>query len=217
MAALAPSPLTPLFGGVAAVFGALAFAAQALAQDPPDFDYITASTVDARPLAADVLAELEGPDDFADIASDLHVGAATILAAVRAYERAQGASLAGDPHYALARSDEAIKHARRASARLRAASPATRELGEYVGDERADRFPRVQFVIEPAQLRPEALAFLYRAGFSIDHLRRAMRVSAQLARQSDGATSMSGALFDASDELESLGTELQRWVPDLPG
>jgi hypothetical protein len=182
IAAKMPPPVGEICGAFAAGTGACAALAGYYANDPPDFDFERAAVSGPGPVPTDALrrgfAQHSELFEIADALNDTYSSAA---AALRAYERAQGATLRRNASMRTARVTEAREHARdgaEAGTRLVSALPLLPQ-GLRAVEERPTQLSDATRPRSAGELPESTLSFLYGAGVPIGALRRAIKTGSQ--------------------------------------
>jgi hypothetical protein len=173
-----PPPVGPVCGGVAAGTGACAWVANRYANDPADPDFATAA-IPSPPVVptSRMREEMHAPATVIAFSDSLNHSYAYVSAALRAYERAQGARMRGDDGARTERLRETRRYARIAATHVAQLAERSEALAttfpEWIGEEfgRSAVAPR-----QPDDLPDTTLAFLYRAGVSLAALKRALDV-----------------------------------------
>lgn len=215
LGAVLPPPVGPLCGALAAGTGASAYLASRYEGDPPDFDATRPTSLRPGPNPAPLLKrEIEPHPATIDVVESLRSVNAALSAALRAYERAQGAWILGDETALEARRSEAQEFARTSSEDLLTLAERFETFAEFlprtVGPENvgiSGRAPR-----RPSDLPEATLAFLYRAGVPISELARALQAASEDREELSRATLQ--AVSPASRELSEA---LLEWDPTPQG
>jgi hypothetical protein len=218
VAAQMPPPTGPFFGHLAVNSGFCVVVLQRFANDPPDLNYRTAVRP-ARSLASTVemREHLKAPDWAIGLTTALGDAGRYADAAIRAYERAQGASAAENPdaHNALlARLSETREYA----------DIAVEPVGEIAAW--ADRFAVIFNELFPENLvstseppedageLPEAtLASLYRAGIPLKTLNNALRTTSLWAMRVLEPTEPQ--MRELASSARDFAGFLRAWAPSV--
>jgi hypothetical protein len=215
VAAQMPPPTGPFFGHLAASSGLCVVVANRYANDPPDSNYGTA-VHPARSLASrvELRERLSAPDWVIDLTTALGDAYRYADAALRAYERAQGARRAESREALVGRLSEARRYA----------GTAVEPVDEIANW--ADRFAVIFNELFPENLvsgsdppedareLPEAtLASLYRAGIPLRTLDRALRATSLWATRALEPTEPQMRELAASSR--DFAHSLRVWVPSV--
>lgn len=213
-----PPPAGPFFGHLAVNSGFCVVVLQRFANDPPDLNYRTAVRP-ARSLASTVemREHLKAPDWAVGLTTALGDAGRYADAAIRAYERAQGASTAENPdaHNALlARLSETREYAG-------IAVEPVDEIADW-----ADRFAVIFSELFPESVMstsdppedagelPEAtLASLYRAGIPLRTLNNALRTTSLWARRALEPTEPQ--MRELASSARDFAGFLRAWAPSV--
>ena len=208
-----PPPMGPFLGHLAAGSGLCVTVAHRYASDPPDSNYRTAVRP-ARSLASTVeMRERLNASDWAiNLTTALSDAYRYADAAIRAYERAQGAQRAESREALIERLSEARQYA----------AIAVEPVGEIA--DWADRFAVIFNELFPEDLNratgppeeagelPEAtLASLYRAGIPLATLDSALRATSLWARRVLEPTE--GQMRELASSSRDFARFLRVWEP----
>jgi hypothetical protein len=194
-----------------ALAGVAAWKANELANDPPAFDYTSTSVI--RPLPLD-LHEFPASRPGRDLAR-LTASYAYSAAALRAFERAQGAAIRGREDAERKQLDDAGRLARIAASSLDTLRDDLRETrravdaSEVMSNLSADDLPRsLEFLSDD-----RVMAFLYRGRLPIRELYRGLEgISIAEAERVLPSQALDGAVEPA----RRLAEFLRSWQPELP-
>jgi hypothetical protein len=181
LGATLPPPVGKICGALTAGSGACASLANRYANDPPDPDFRTA-VIRSPPIVPSALMkqELGADETLIAFSNALNDSYSHTSAALRAYERAEGASIRGDASALQQRLTEAREHARAgAEDVVRLADTSDRfaaRFSDVISSDLAGSAPPPR---ASSELPDATLAFLYRGGVTLATLTRALTAAAE--------------------------------------
>lgn len=182
---------------------------QALADDPPDYDYDHRTMRRPRRIRYEEIESSAEGDEVARKAVALSVAAddagSAMSAHLRAFERFQGAAARNDDRARRLRGEEAVDYARQTSRELVTLAYALSNLRMRLSDLDL-RAASVSGVRTAKDLRADVLSLLYLAGLPIPTLE-------SLLRQRATAPAPLGVLDEAADAAHALAAAFETWMP----
>lgn len=214
LGATLPSPVGKICGALTAGSGACASLANRYANDPPDPAFRTA-VIRSPPIVPSTLLKRElGADDaliaFSNALNDSY---STASAALRAYERAEGASIRGDAPALVQRLVEAREHARAGAESVARLADTSDRLAARMPDLIPSDLASVATEPRaPGDLPDATLAFLYRAGVTLATLTRALSAATKWSRR-DRVELTAEPLRDLAVASRKFSEVLAGWEP----
>jgi hypothetical protein len=205
------APLAAPLALIGAVMGGVSLVARRWAEDPPRRDFAVGTQVRIRQPRLDLVPESPIAAVARDCAYWLTFSRGYLVAALRAFEREQGAVLASADEMVRARRSERIRYARSAAEGLRGAAGALERLAPAIarlqtGDVPASSLPRT---VE--ELPDWLLAWLYRAAIRIESSERLVELMAANAERVASSQRRVAAIGELPAALIAFAQALEAW------
>jgi len=214
LGATLPPPFGPVVGALAAGTGACAWVADRYANDPADLDFETAAIPSPAVVPIeDMSRAFDAPSAVVAFGESVNETYAYTSAAIRAFERAQGARIRGNTNELAKRLTEAQKHARAGSAAVEQRARGWQDLAAVMSDlPDADALRSRMPPTTPRDLPDSTLAFLYVAGVPRGRLTRALDAASSWS-VSRGFAAVGDELRGAAEPTLEFAAFLRAWEP----
>lgn len=206
-----PRPMGPICAAVAVALAGVSQVADRYENDPPDPQFEKRVVPFRRPIDLKFLARSGADPSLVRLAADLREAEAYASAAIRAYERAQGAYVQGRDEATAERMADAKHFAYAASTHFSASADQLRTtdlkaIHELVMAGRPDRQPRLL-----VDLPDWTLADLFTAQVRFHDLDEALKIALSVPESG----SDDSVLIEAADIADEFAAQVQDWSPTI--